>query len=527
VPVRVEVEADTETPVSAFLKLSRGERHAFLLESVEGGERSARFSFLGAAPRSVLSWKLGQPGDPVERIREDLASHQAVRVEGTPRFSGGLVGWLSYDAVQLFEPRVPVTKPDELSFPDACFMDYDRVVAFDHRRHSLHVMSEARCGEGDDPRELYARAVASIEETLRALARPLPRRRPRPVGAPAELRPRTDRAAFEAAVRRAKAYVKAGDCQQIVLSQRFDAEVSVSPFDVYRALRRVNPSPYLFYLQDGDRALVGSSPETLIKLEDGEVTLRPIAGTRRRGADAAEDARLEAELRADPKENAEHVMLVDLGRNDVGRVAAIGTVRLTALRTVERYSHVMHLVSEVKGRLAPGLSAVDVLRAGFPAGTVTGSPKVRAMQIVDELEPARRGPYAGAVGYFDRGGDMEMCIAIRTLLQQGRRISVQAGAGLVYDSKPAAEYQETVNKARACFAAVAQAQTGDLDARPSTPLRYAQGERSGSGSVRHPSTSPRSTVGERSGSGSVRAERSAKRGVEARTGAKKSQGGRS
>ncbi|HET8733923.1 MAG TPA: anthranilate synthase component I family protein, partial [Anaeromyxobacteraceae bacterium] len=260
-------------------------------------------------------------------------------------------------------------------------------------------------------------------------------------------------------------YVKAGDCQQIVLSQRFDAEVSVPPFEVYRALRRVNPSPYLFYMQNGSQALVGSSPETLVKLEDGEVTLRPIAGTRRRGKDPEEDRRLEEELRADPKENAEHVMLVDLGRNDVGRVSAVGTVKVTQLKTVERYSHVMHLVSEVRGRLARGLDPVDVLRAGFPAGTVSGSPKVRAMEIIDELEPARRGPYAGAVGYFDRGGDMEMCIAIRTLMQSGRRISVQSGAGLVYDSKPAAEYQETVNKARALFTAVAQAESRDLDAR--------------------------------------------------------------
>jgi anthranilate synthase component 1 len=470
VPVRVEVEADTETPVSAFMKLKRGQRHAFLLESVEGGERSARFSFLGAGPRSVHAWRLGDEGDPVDRIRRELASHRAVAVPGTPRFSGGLVGWLSYDAVKLFEPRVPIARPDELGFPDACFMDYDLVVAFDNRRHSMHVIAEVRCGEGDDPRALYARALSRIEATLRALSRPLRDDRRRAPGGAAELRPRVSREDFVAAVKRAKEYVKAGDCQQIVLSQRFDATVSVAPFDVYRALRRVNPSPYLFYLQDGERALVGSSPETLIKLEAGEVTLRPIAGTRPRGHDPAEDARLEAELRADPKENAEHVMLVDLGRNDVGRVSEVGTVRLTALKTVERYSHVMHLVSEVRGKLARGLSAVDVLRAGFPAGTVTGSPKVRAMEIIDELEPARRGPYAGAVGYFDRSGNMEMCIAIRTLLQSGRRVSVQAGAGLVYDSKPAAEYQETVNKARACFTAVAQAQAGSLDAA-AAPVR--------------------------------------------------------
>jgi len=469
VPVRVEVDADTETPVSAFLKLSRGKRHAFLLESVEGGERSARFSFLGAGPRSVLSWKLGQPGSPVESIRRALATHQAVRVPGTPRFAGGLVGHLSYDAVQLFEPRVPMAGPDELGFPDALFMDFDEVVAFDNRRHSMHVMVEVRCDPGDDARALYHGAVARVGRTLAALERPLRDRRPPRSGRGAALVPRVDKRAYLAAVRRAKEYIKAGDCQQIVLSQRFDAELSVPPFEVYRALRRVNPSPYLFYLQDGERALVGSSPETLIKLEEGEVTLRPIAGTRRRGADPEEDARLEAELRADEKENAEHVMLVDLGRNDVGRVSRVGTVRVTALRTVERYSHVMHLVSEVKGRLAAGLDSIDVLRAGFPAGTVSGSPKVRAMEIIDELEPARRGPYAGAVGYFDRGGDMEMCIAIRTLMASGRRVSVQAGGGLVYDSRPEAEYQETLNKARAIFTAVAQAEARSLDAAAGPP----------------------------------------------------------
>jgi anthranilate synthase component I len=464
VPVRVEVDADTETPVSAFLKLSSGEDHAFLLESVEGGERSARFSFLGARPRSVLRWKLGDPGDPFAQVRAALASHRAVRVPGIPRFSGGLVGHVAYDAVRLFEPRVAMAKPDELGFPDVLLMDFDEVVAFDNRRHSLHVVCEVRCGEDDDPRALYARAVTRIRARLRALARPLDDRRARRAARPAELAPRVAKKDYLAAVRRAKEYVRAGDCQQIVLSQRFDAQVSVPPFEIYRALRRVNPSPYLFFVKDGPRALVGSSPETLVKLEGGEVTLRPIAGTRRRGGDVEEDHRLEAELRADPKENAEHVMLVDLGRNDVGRVSRVGSVRVTALKTVERYSHVMHLVSEVKGLLAEGLSAVDVLRAGFPAGTVSGSPKVRAMEIIDELEPARRGPYAGAVGYFDRGGDMEMCIAIRTLMANGRRVSVQAGGGLVHDSVPEAEYQETLSKARAVFTAVAQAEQRVLDA---------------------------------------------------------------
>ncbi len=469
VPVRVEVDADTETPVSAFLKLSRGQRHAFLLESVEGGERSARFSFLGAGPRRLLRWKLGDPADPIEAIRAALRGHSAVRVPGTPRLSGGLVGHVAYDAVRLFEPRVPISGPDELGFPDVLLGDYDEIVAFDNVRHSLHLIQEVRCDLGDDPRALYAAAVRRLGARLRALARPLVDRRARSSARPAALRPRVSKRAYLAAVERAKAYIRAGDCQQIVLSQRFDAEVSVPPFEIYRALRRVNPSPYLFFLKDGERALVGSSPETLIKLEEGEVTLRPIAGTRRRGATPPEDAALEAELRADPKENAEHVMLVDLGRNDVGRVSAVGTVKVTALKTVERYSHVMHLVSEVRGRLAAGLSAVDVLQAGFPAGTVSGSPKVRAMEIVDELEPARRGPYAGAVGYFDRGGNMEMCIAIRTLMQSGRRVSVQAGAGIVYDSKPAAEYQETVSKARALFTAVAQAESGSLEAPAAAP----------------------------------------------------------
>jgi anthranilate synthase component 1 len=471
--VRVEVDADTETPVSAFLKLAHGKRQAFLLESVEGGERSARFSFLGAAPRGALRWRLGDGGDPVAAIRATLASHRAVRVPGCPPFSGGLVGHVSYDAVKLFEPRVPISKPDELGFPDVLLMDFDEVVAFDNLRHSLHVICEVRCGKGDDPRALYERALRRMRARLRDLARPLVDRRPRRAARPAELAPRVAKRDYLAAVERAKEYVKAGDCQQIVLSQRFDAEVSVAPFDIYRALRRVNPSPYLFFLQDGERALAGSSPETLVKLQGGEVTLRPIAGTRRRGADPAEDQALEAELRADPKENAEHVMLVDLGRNDVGRVSAIGSVRVSQLKTVERYSHVMHLVSEVKGRLADGLSAVDVLRAGFPAGTVSGSPKVRAMEIIDELEPARRGPYAGAVGYFDRRGDMEMCIAIRTLMASGRRVSVQAGGGLVYDSVPEAEYQETLNKARAVFTAVAQAESRVLDAVARAPSRRA------------------------------------------------------
>jgi anthranilate synthase component I len=462
IPVRVELDADTETPVSAFVKLSQGQERAFLFESVEGGERTGRWSFLGAGPRNTFSWRLGERGDPLAHIEDELARYQAVPVAGAPRFTGGLVGFFSYDAVQLFEPRVPIAKPDELEFPDALWMDFDEVLAFDNLRHSLHLIVEVRCERGDDPNRLYEDAIARLARMERTLRQPLEDVRPTPTQQTAELRPRVSRKEFEAAVARAKEYICAGDCQQIVVSQRFEAEVGVGPFEIYRALRRVNPSPYLFFLKDGNRALVGSSPETLVRLDRGEIILRPIAGTRPRGKTPEEDAALEKELREDPKENAEHVMLVDLGRNDVGRVAQIGSVQVEFLKSVERYSHVLHLVSQVRGKLAKGLAALDVLKASFPAGTVSGAPKVRAMQIIDELEPSRRGPYAGCVGYFDRSGNMEMCIAIRTLLQHGRRVTVQSGAGIVYDSNPASEYQETLNKAKALFAAVAQALSRSL-----------------------------------------------------------------
>lgn len=466
-PVCVEVDADTETPVSAFLKLSRGESHAFLFESVEGGERTGRWSFLGAGPRALHTWRLGEPGDPLSHVEGVLARHRAVRLEGFPRFTGGLVGHLSYDIVRLLEPRVPVAGPEEVGFPDALLMDFDTLVAFDNLRHTVQVIAQARCSEGDDPRALYRDAHARIGKVLARLRAPLEDARPAPLPHTPELRSTVTREAFEAAVLKAKEYIQAGDCQQIVLSQRFEAEVGLPPFELYRALRRVNPSPYLFFLKEGPQALVGSSPETLVKLEGDEVSLRPIAGTRRRGKSAAEDAALEKELLADPKENAEHAMLVDLGRNDVGRVSRMGTVRVTALKTVERYSHVLHMVSEVRGRLLEGKGCVDVLRATFPAGTLSGSPKVRAMELIDQLEPARRGPYGGCAGYFDLSGDMEMAITIRTLLQSGRRLSVQAGAGVVYDSVPADEYQETVNKAGALFAAVALA--GARALRPGGP----------------------------------------------------------
>ncbi len=457
IPIRLEVRADTETPVSAFLKLAHGEKHGFLFESVEGGEHQARWSFLGVRPRGVLSWRLGDSTDPMAWIASRLERARGIRIDGTPRFAGGLVGNISYDAVRLFEPRVPLGKPDELGFPDVMMMDFDTVLAFDNVRHTVQVIAEAVCAEHVKPAAAYETALRRIRRVLRIIHRPLTARPSSLAKAPTQLKARISRSRFEAAVRRARDYIRAGDCQQIVVSQRFDATTSLPPFELYRALRRVNPSPYLFFLQAGANSLIGSSPETLVRLEEGEVTVRPIAGTRPRGRTPLEDAKLEAQLRADPKENAEHVMLVDLGRNDVGRVAEVGTVRVDVLKTVERYSHVMHLVSQVRGRIAKRMNALDVLRAAFPAGTVTGSPKVRAMEIIDALEPARRGPYAGAVGYFDRYGNMEMCIVIRTLLQSARRLSVQAGAGIVYDSRPAAEYWETRNKARALFVALEEA----------------------------------------------------------------------
>ncbi|HYV45516.1 MAG TPA: chorismate-binding protein [Myxococcaceae bacterium] len=460
IPVRLELPADTETPVSAFLKVSQGAEDAFLFESVEGGERIGRWSFLGARPRARREFHLGDEADFREWVRARLRRHVPVAVEGTPRMSGGVVGYIGYDCVRLFEPRVPRRTADELGFPDAVLCDYDTVVAFDNLRHAMQVVAEVRCDEGDSPRALYADARRRIAEVVARLRRPLGRargrRRSKVVPVPGMV-PRVRRAEFEAAVREAREKVLAGDCQQIVVSQRFDVELQVGAFDVYRALRRVNPSPYLFFVRNGERALVGSSPETLVRLEGEDVVLRPIAGTRRRGATPEEDGALERELRGDEKENAEHVMLVDLGRNDVGRVARVGSVKVETLKAVERYSHVMHLVSQVRGKLQAGKDALDVLAASFPAGTVTGSPKVRAMELIDALEPARRGPYAGAVGYFDRGGDMELAIAIRTVAVNGRRASVQAGAGVVADSEPSAEYQETLNKARALVAAIARA----------------------------------------------------------------------
>jgi anthranilate synthase component 1 len=454
----VVLPAATETPVSAFLKLSRGEEQAFLLESVEPGERVGRFSFLGARPRGALRTTTGSGDGPFALLDGFARAGRGVQPDGFPPLTGGLVGFLGYDAVARLEPRVTLPGADELGFPESTFFDVDTLVAFDNVRRELHLLAQVRPGDGK-PAALLRDAksrLRALEQKLRApLVEPRRRRHPAPT-----FHARTAEADFLKQVARAREYVAAGDVQQVVLSQRFDATTSIAGFELYRALRRVNPSPFMFFFKDGERELVGASPERLVEVRSGRVSVRPIAGTRRRGATPEADEALAQELLADPKEAAEHVMLIDLGRNDVGRVAAMGSVKVDAYRSVERYSHVLHLVSQVSGRLAEGRTPVDALRAAFPAGTLSGAPKVRAMQLIDELEPCRRGPYGGAVGYLDSSGALDFAITIRTLMKRGRRLSVQAGAGIVHDSVPASEFQETLSKARAQMVATALAATG-------------------------------------------------------------------
>jgi len=457
-PLRLVLPGDTETPVSAYLKLAGTARQAFLLESVEPGERVGRFSFIGVNPRRVLRTQVGKGPGPFDLLDQYVRTARAERLEGYPPFTGGLVGFIAYDAVKRLEPRVPLANPEELGFPEATFFDVDTVVAFDNVRRELQLLTRPRPEDGS-AREQRRRAQRRLDSLRRALARPLqaPRRPPLPVPA---FRPRTPKRDFLKAVDRAREYVAAGDVQQVVVAQRFDATTALDGFELYRALRRINPSPFMFFLKDGARELIGASPERLVEVRGRHVSVRPIAGTRKRGATAELDQALERELLADPKEGAEHVMLVDLGRNDVGRVATLGSVKVDAYRVVERYSHVLHLVSQVHGELKAGATSIDAVRAAFPAGTLSGAPKVRAMEIIDELELARRGPYGGAVGYVDASGDVDFAITIRTFLKNGPKLSAQAGAGIVYDSVSEAEYQETLNKAQAQFQAVAQAARG-------------------------------------------------------------------
>ena len=457
-----EINADLETPVSAYLKVARGP-YSFLLESVEGGERMARYSFIGTEPYDVVKTGLGQQYgqvDPLEPVQRAL---EGVRVAGVPegqRFSGGAVGYLSYEAVGHFE-RLPSPKPDPLGLPESVFMMTDTFLIFDHLLHKIRVVSHARL-DGDTGRA-YAEAVGRIDETVRRLDAPLSRPG-RPHGGGAKkatgVESNMSQARYEEMVHKVKEYVHAGDVIQTVVSQRFQRPVDAHPFEIYRALRAINPSPYMYYLELDDFHIVGASPEMLVQVEDGNVATHPIAGTLPRGADPQKDEELERRLRSDEKEGAEHIMLVDLGRNDIGRVSRPGTVEVTKLMDVERYSHVMHLVSRVTGKLREGYTSYDVLRACFPAGTVSGAPKIRAMEIIAELEPDKRGPYAGAVGYFDFTGNMDTAITIRTLVIKDGMAYVQAGGGIVYDSKPDSEYQETLHKASAVLRAIEQAEAG-------------------------------------------------------------------
>jgi anthranilate synthase component I len=480
VPVYRQLTGDALTPVSAFRRIERSSP-SFLFESVIGGEKVGRFSFLGTEPflrfeargRQVSVTPAGDPhatapfasDDPFAELQKLVERYRAAPMRGLPRFAGGAVGYASYDAVRYTE-NLPSPPPDDRGLPDLAFAFYDRMVLFDHIRKTILVVAHAHLGSGEAPSAAYERAYARVDELAARLAEPGPELGLTDIDTdgPARLTPRSNftREQYEAVVRHCQEYIKAGDIFQVVPSQRFQVETTAEPFNIYRALRVLNPSPFLFYLPFEDYCLIGSSPEILVRVEDGTVTIRPLAGTRRRGVDEAEDQALAEELLADPKERAEHIMLVDLGRNDVGRVADFDTVRLTDVMKVERYSHVMHITSNVTGRLSAGKTAFDALRAGLPAGTVSGAPKVRAMQIIDEVEPQRRGPYAGAVGYIDFTGNMDTCIALRTLVVQGKTASIQAGGGVVYDSVPGDEYDETVNKARVLLKAIeiAQSQLG-------------------------------------------------------------------
>jgi anthranilate synthase component 1 len=484
-----EVLADSHTPVSAYSRLGRGP-YSFLLESVVGGEKWASYSFAGVRPSCVLRAK----GDTLEILRPEgeglgvaerrkssnpfaelgamLAELKPAVPPGLPRFFGGAVGWLGYDAVRWFE-RLPSTAPDELQLPDACFAFTDTVLVFDNLRGTIKVVAAVDVSQGDLDRA-YEGACQRVEAVIERLQAPGPALRPLEMGAgvAAEATPRTPKARYLEGVRRVQDYIQAGDAFQVVLSQRFEVpRQGLDPFDVYRALRVVNPSPYMFHLEFPEAVVTGASPESLVRLDGQRLEVRPIAGTRGRGKTPEEDLALEQELRRDDKERAEHVMLIDLGRNDVGRVSAPASVRLDEIMVVERYSHVMHLVSNVSGALAPGRSATDVVAAAFPAGTLSGAPKIRAMEIIEELEPSRRGLYGGAVGYLSYSGNADLAIAIRTLVTKGDTIYVQAGAGVVAGSKPEAEHEECVRKARAVMVAVQMARSGaeSLGRAPSAP----------------------------------------------------------
>ncbi len=476
IPVYKEINADLDTPVSCFLKLSK-DRYSFLLESVEGQEKIARYSFLGSRPSFVLSSKgrhietrdrgvvrryIAQQ-DPLEEIKRIMDGFRPARIKGLPRFYGGFVGYIGYDYVRFIE-NIPDKNPDELNVPDTFFILTDKILLFDHINHTLKIIVNVILPSHNRPLSLSARAtryrdalkqIEAIDRDFRRTVRAdeldaqVPGRK-----AKGSISSNFEKSEFCGIVNKAKEHIRAGDIIQVVLSQRFKAKIRREPFDIYRSLRGLNPSPYMFFLQMDRVTLIGASPELLVRCENGIVQARPIAGTRRRGSTECEDRALERELLNDPKEKAEHLMLVDLGRNDIGRIAKLGSVKVTDFMAVERYSHVMHLVSEITGILDKKYDVYDVLRACFPAGTVSGSPKVRAMEIIDELENTRRGTYAGCVGYVSFSGNLDTCITLRTMAVIGDTAYIQAGAGIVADSVPAKEYAETQNKARALIEAL-------------------------------------------------------------------------
>jgi anthranilate synthase component 1 len=500
VPVYRIITADLETPVSAFLRVAQDEPEAFLLESVEGGEHVGRYTFIGVQPykkivargRSIEVQEGRKrhafEGDIFEELKTALSGHTPARLPGMPPFTAGAVGFFAYDVARQIE-RLPSLAKDELDVPDACLMFFDQVLAFDHVKKEIHLIVTAdlaRNGAGrklttKDVKASYERAIRRLDALENRLARALPKRGRKKSVSALKLASRTPKPAFLKAVEKTKEYIAAGDIFQCVLSQRFDCKPDVDAFEVYRALRIVNPSPYMYFLRfqgagtrdqgPGNRKgsakaipsthhIVGSSPELLVRVHGTDIEYRPIAGTRPRSEDEAKDRALEAELRADEKEVAEHVMLVDLGRNDVGRVSEFGSVRVKDLMFVERYSHVMHLVSSLEGKLRQGLAPIDAFRACFPAGTLSGAPKIRAMEIIEELEPARRGVYGGSILYADFSGNLDSCIAIRTLYMNGEQGHIQAGAGIVADSVPENEFKECENKARAVVRAIERARQG-------------------------------------------------------------------
>jgi len=476
IPVYEVLSADLLTPVSAYLRIAQGARYSFLLESVEGGEKIARYTFAGAHPEEVFRYAGGacvlespdrivwEERDPISFLRERIERFHPVRLPGLPPLVAGAIGYFSYDMVRLIE-RLPKRLKDEIGLYDAMLMFYHGILAFDHVQHRLWIVRNVFTEGSGSLRAKYNAAVREIKQTRRQLEEPVAAERPKPRSrskkhAPIKVTSNFRRPEYQAAVRKAKQYIRAGDIFQVVVSQRFSAKTHAEPFEVYRELRALNPSPYLFYLQMNDVSVVGSSPEMLVKVQGRDVFYRPIAGTRWRGKDEAEDQRLEKEMLASEKERAEHIMLVDLGRNDLGRVCDYGTVRPEKLMTVERYSHVMHLVSSLRGRLREDVDCFDALMSCFPAGTVSGAPKVRAMEIIEELERTRRGIYAGGILYLDFAGNLDSCIALRTMVMKNGVAYVQAGGGIVADSTPEGEYEESVNKSKALLAALESAHGG-------------------------------------------------------------------